>query len=210
MKANFAKRGGFLSLVCAAAVMTASAASAQEASIKPTLGTLGFGLEGGYKFNESFGVTGSINGFGFHPSGTYQGTTYDGNAKLFGLGATFDYYVNGSNFRLSAGARWADPSADVTFTKYDPSLGTNRSVLVKLSPEYEFQPYLGVGYGAKVNEKVSIDFALGAYYMGTPQLDEYWDGPVYQSLQNNIDNFRDKISDYKFYPVAQIGVSYRF
>ncbi len=205
-------RRNLLSVIVSTAALSAVAASAnaQELAIEPSVGTLGAGLSGIYKLDESFGFSGTVAGFSYEPSGTYEGAHYEGTFKVLTVGATVDYYVNQSDFRISVGARYTDDNAKGTFSMYNPYLGTEETAQVKVTPEYDFQPYFGIGYDADLNERISLDFSLGAYYMGTPNVQESWSGTVYQPLQDSINDFREAAKDYKFYPVAQIGLRYRF
>ncbi|QQM29902.1 hypothetical protein JET14_16645 [Martelella lutilitoris] len=205
-------RRNLLSVMVSAAALSAVAASAnaQELAIEPSAGTLGIGLTGIYKLNESFGLSGTVAGFSYEPSGTYEGADYEGTFKVLTVGATLDYYVNQSDFRISVGARYTDDNAKGTFSMYNPYLDVVETAEVKLTPEYDFQPYFGIGYNADLNDRISLDFSLGAYYMGTPDVQESWSGTVYQPLQDSIDDFRNAAKDYKFYPVAQVGLRYRF
>ncbi|MBB4122390.1 hypothetical protein [Martelella radicis] len=209
---NNGVRRKLLSIFASATAFAAfiPAANAQEPVIQPSVGTLGIGLSGFYKLNESFGFSGTVSGFSYAPSGTYEGADYDGTFKALTVGATLDYYVNQSDFRISVGARYTDDNAKGTFSMYNPYLDVVETAQVKVTPEYDFQPYFGIGYDADLNERISFDFSLGAYYMGTPNVQESWSGSVYQPLQDSIDDFRNAAKDYKFYPVAQIGLRYRF
>ncbi|TNB49174.1 hypothetical protein FF124_04055 [Martelella lutilitoris] len=205
-------RRNLLSIIVSTAVLSAVAASAnaQELAIEPSAGTLGVGLTGIYKLNESVGFSGTVAGFSYEPSGTYEGAQYEGTFKVLTVGATVDYYVNQSDFRISVGARYTDDNAKGTFSMYNPYLGIEETAQVKVTPEYDFQPYFGIGYDADLNERISLDFSLGAYYMGTPNVQESWSGTVYQPLQDSINDFREAAKDYKFYPVAQVGLRFRF
>jgi hypothetical protein len=209
-------------LVAAIAMLAASAAHSQEVYVQG--GSLGAGAGVAMPITSWAGVHAELEGFGFSHSLNVDGNQYDGHLTLLQGGLYLDLFpFSSSGFRVTAGALINDdqlqahavPNADGNYkigNDYVPAVGSAPSATATLP---RVMPYLGIGYGHKpVTKGFGLTFDLGVAY-GRPRV-SYSVPQIYTlfTTQANIDqeeqNLDNKVDRYKLYPVAQIGLTYRF
>jgi hypothetical protein len=209
-------------LVAAIAMLAASAAHSQEVYVQG--GSLGAGAGVAMPITSWAGVHAELEGFGFSHSLNVDGNQYDGHLTLLQGGLYLDLFpFSSSGFRVTAGALINDdqlqahavPNADGNYkigNDYVPAVGSAPSATATLP---RVMPYLGIGYGHKpVTKGFGLTFDLGVAY-GRPRV-SYSVPQIYTlfTTQANIDqeeqNLDNKADRYKLYPVAQIGLTYRF
>ncbi|WP_134090048.1 hypothetical protein [Olivibacter sp. XZL3] len=82
-------------------------------------------------------------------------------------------------------------------------------MVTNVSWKNNIAPYLGIGFrNITIDERFGFSFDLGSYYMDSPEIDLYGT----RMLQNNQHNeaiLNENLKDYRFYPVLQVGVSYK-
>lgn len=206
----------------AIATMATSAAHAQEIYVQG--GTLGAGIGAAYSFNSWSGVHAEVEGFGLSHSFTVDDNKYDGHLSLKQGGLYLDLFpFSSSGFRVTGGVLFngdkltghAVPDPDGNYkigNDLVPAVGPAPSATVRLP---SVMPYLGVGYGHKpVSKGFGFMCDLGVAY-GRPHV-SYSVPAIYSQLttQANIDqeqqNITDHVERYRWYPVVQVGVTYRF
>ena len=204
------------------ATLATGVAHAQEVYVQG--GTLGAGIGAAYSFNSWSGAHAEVEGFGLSHSFDVSGNKYDGHLSLKQGGLYLDLFpFASSGFRVTGGALFngdkltanAVPNADGNYKigdDYVPAIGAAPSATARFP---SVMPYLGVGYGHKpVSKGFGFMCDLGVAY-GRPHV-SYSVPAVYSLLttQANIDqeqqNITDQVQRYRWYPVAQVGVSYRF
>lgn len=83
----------------------------------------------------------------------------------------------------------------------------------------DYGPYLGIGWGNPVSGDTGLRWRveLGAIYQGEPSVSMRSNGDCglfasacNQALQDEERELEDDLSSLKWYPVAQVGLSYRF
>ena len=204
------------------AMLATDVAHAQEVYVQG--GTLGAGIGAAYPFNSWSGVHAEVEGFGFSHSFTASGNQYDGHLSLKQGGLYLDLFpFPNSGFRVTGGAlingdeltAHAVPNVEGNYkigNDYVPAVGAAPSTTVRLP---SVMPYLGVGYGHKpVSKGLGFMFDLGVAY-GRPRV-SYSVPAIYSQLttQANIDqeeqNIANQVERYRWYPVVQLGVTYRF
>ncbi|MFP6562786.1 hypothetical protein WJ542_31470 [Paraburkholderia sp. B3] len=189
-----------------------------------TGGTLGVGAGVAWQLNSYVGLRADIEGIGFSTSLSVDGGRYDGQLRLLQGGVYGDLFPFVSNdFRLSAGALIDDdaftghavPDAFGNYVignTYVPAVGAAPQATVTLP---RVLPYLGIGYGHRRPVRgfgLAVD--LGVAY-GRPRT-SYDVPPIYQMVASPEDialeeqRLDEKVSRYRFYPVAQIALTYRF
>jgi len=193
--------------------------------VSPAVSTLGVGLEGGVRINETFGLRLGGNWLGFDYDGVDGNLDYDADITLASLGTLVDYHPFRGGFRLSGGLRFnfnqaaldGTPTEDINIGGEDFSpdeVGT-------LTGDVGFNvlaPYLGVGYGATLLKgALSIGFDLGVMYQGQADVDLDADAGILSDdavLLDNLaieeDEVEDDLEDFVVYPVAGLAVIYRF
>lgn len=212
-------------LVAAVAIFAAGAASeagAQEVYVQG--GSLGAGVGAALPLNSWAGVHAELEGFGLSHSVTVDGNLYDGRLTLLQGGLYLDLFpFSSSGFRVTTGAlingdelqAHAVPNSDGNYkigNDYVPAIGAAPSATARFPG---VMPYLGVGYGHKpVSKGFGFMCDLGVAY-GRPHV-SYFVPAVYSQLttQANIDqeqqNITNQVEKYRWYPVVQLGVTYRF
>jgi hypothetical protein len=203
-------------------MLICSGAHAQEAYLSG--GTLGAGLGMALNLNTYVGLRADIEGIGLSTSLNVDGGRYDGNLKLLQGGLYGDLFPFATNdFRLSAGMLINDDSFTghavpnalgnyVIGNTYVPAVGPAPEATVTLP---RVMPYLGVGYGHRHPVRgfgLAVDLGV-AYGRARASYDV---PPIYQIVASPEDialeeqRLDDKVSRYRFYPVAQIALTYRF
>lgn len=193
--------------------------------VSPAVSTLGVGLEGGIRLNDSFGLRLGGNWLGFNYDGVEGDIDYDADVTLASLGTLLDYHPFQGGFRLSGGLRFNFNQADLDGTPNDDiEIGDD-----VFSPDdvgtltgdvgfNVFAPYLGIGYGATLLKgALSIGFDLGVMYQGQADVDlDTEDGNLsdnavlLDNLAQEEDEVEDDLKNFVVYPVAGLAVIYRF
>lgn len=208
---------GAAALVCAA-----GAAHGQEVYV--TGGTLGAGLGGALNLGAHFGVHADAEGLGFSHDFTAGDNRYSGHLTLAQGGLYMDVFPFASSaFRFTGGAiingdtltATAIPNADGNYkigNDFVPALGgapTAKATMPRV------MPYFGVGYGHKKPVRgIGVTFDLGVAYgrphvtYSVPQIYQLFVSP--QDINSEEQDLTAKIQKYRWYPVAQVALSYRF
>lgn len=188
------------------------------------VGTLGPGIDIGYQFNPYFDIRANVNGFKFSKDHTVNDVYYHGDARLLTAGLLADYYPFANGFRLTAGAYYNGNKVTAKGYYNDTYYGINVNDYghAEASVDYKkFAPYLGFGYQGGSDNGWIFTADLGVMYQGSARVhyNTVCNSQVVCSvLQNQIEEKeneqRDKIQNdvdkLKWYPVASIGVGYRF
>jgi hypothetical protein len=208
--------GGF---AAAGQAKAGDALSFDRFTLTPNVSTLGAGVEAGYRWNPYWGARIGINGGAFDY--TYHDNKSDlvNHVALFNAGAMADYYPFAGDFRVSAGVRLSANKVEgkmmnlkktgKNFEIYIDDPLTNYTVR-----QNAIQPYLGVGYAVEIKERLSLSFDFGALYAGKPSLsvrsraEQFGFTP--KQIHDEIERQRDRIAPFQVYPVAQIGLTFRF
>ncbi len=211
----------FLVLKFSIMLVICSPVSAVDVGASVKLGTTGFGgdITTGLteRFNARFGINMFLLRIYFEDERELENITAE--IKLQTLPLLLDWHPFVSDFRLSAGMVLnfnrvtvsADPRAVIEINEEEYRLD-------KLSGEMKFNqisPYFGIGYGnAALGEgRLAFSFDLGLMYHGVPDVDAKAtaSNPALQfSLERDLDaeieDFRDDVSAFRFYPVLSFGL----
>jgi hypothetical protein len=210
--------------IAAAFAATLVGGTAHAGDIYLQGGTQGIGLGYAQPLAPWVGVRADVNGFGLSHQFNSGGATYDAHLHLFSGGTYVDLFpFASSSFRVSAGAMFDDDYL------HGNAVSSNGSVVVNgttfFSPNAtasatvkypSVMPYLGIGFGHKPVTTRGFGFMadLGVAY-GRPHV-SYTVSPALLALAgaNNVNAEEQDISNtanrYRFYPIVQVGVSYRF
>jgi hypothetical protein len=188
-------------------------------------GTQGIGIGYAQPLNQWIGVRADINGFGLSHNFSAGDLDYDGHLHLFGVGTYVDLFpIPSTGFRISTGLIFnsdylkgtarPNSSGNITLngnTYYVP----NGSVSAK-AKEPTVMPYLGIGYGHQQTVKRGLGFTadIGVAF-GRPSVDFNVSPDVVAAAgQDNVAaeeaQLRQKVSKYHVFPVAQLGITYRW
>lgn len=187
--------------------------------VTPNAGTLGPGVEAGWRWNEQWGARAGFNGFATPFVYHDKDSDLVSRLTLLSAGLTADYYPFGGDFRFSGGARLAANRIDGhmrNFKKHVKGKGGDISVTIK-DPLTDFsitqnalQPYIGAGYSLEIEERVSLALDFGMLYAGTPQITAHSQYFSQHQVDRELDKARDRIAAFKIYPVIQIGLNIKF
>lgn len=185
----------------------------------PNASTLGAGIEAGYRWNENWQVRAGINGGRF--SYTYHDNDSDlpSTLTLLNGGVTVDYFPFAGDFYVSGGVRLSANRIEGKVKNMEAKIGGSKVFVEDALTDFTvrqnvIQPYLGAGYSVPVNERVSLNFDLGALYAGTPSLS--YDsratelGFTREQIRNEAERARNRIAPFKVYPVVQVGLKINF
>jgi hypothetical protein len=142
---------------------------------------------------------------------------YDAKAKVLTGSLLLDWSPLGP-FRISGGFMPNRNKIDLTG---QPSGGgsfpAGSSLTGEVKPERSFAPYLGVGYGNVWTRGVNFYFDLGIMFQGSPQVSLSVNcGPsegtagctqARNEVEAERQRVQDKVDRYKYYPVANIGLT---
>lgn len=188
-------------------------------------GTHGIGIGYAQPLNDWLGVRADIGGFGVSHNFSAGDLDYDAHLHLFGVGSYLDLFpFRSSGFRVSTGLLFNDDYLNGTAT---PNASGNMNIngttyhvpngyVSAKAKEPTVMPYIGIGYGHKPTAKRGLGFTadIGVAF-GRPSVDFNVSPDVVAAAgANNVaaeeQNVRNKAGKYHVYPIAQIGITYRF
>lgn len=193
-----------------------------------TAGTLGVGPEFGLRLSETIGVR--ANATFLHRDlvevdAESDDIEFDSNVRLRSGGAMVDVYPLGGGFRLSAGVRLNGNKATLRSTPTTNVTIGARPVtpeqVGKLRADYrvrDWAPALTLGYAGELRPRLVAGFEAGMLFHGAPSISNLHseDGTLSGDPGFTADIERERmliendIDDYKFYPVVQASLAYRF
>lgn len=207
----------------------ASAAYADSA-LSLSAGTTGLGLHWTTSYNDSVNFRLGFNAYSGSTTETTNDTTYDIDVKLRTFDALIDYYPTRGTFRLTGGLIYngnefeatAQPAGSGIYVfdgvVYDVASAGN---VTGSSDFNRIAPYLGIGFGNAVaqNKGWGLTADLGVMFQGSPEISVRSNNctalpEICNQLANDLAaesaRLREDAKDYRFYPVARVGVTYKF
>jgi hypothetical protein len=221
-------------ILAGALVCSGASAAGPDMAVALRAGTSGVGLDYDVALGRYFSVRLGYSGLDYHRSANTSDVDYAGQLKLSMPAALVNWNVFGGGFHLSAGAVGGGTKLDVTghpsgSGSYTLNGHTYTSADVgSLTGELKFghsvSPYVGLGWGNAVGENGHWHFLvdLGAIYGGTPMVSltavcgsaAPAGSAECNQLQSDVQTEKAKlVSDaniLRWYPVATVGVAYRF
>jgi len=218
------KRLGIAVFAASAVLLAGQNAQADGFALSAKAGTLGAGIELTTNIVPLM-LNGRIqmNGFRYNTTVTDTNVKYDAKLKLFSIGALADFYPMAGKFRLSGGIYYNGNKLDITGvpnansfifngTTYTSAQVGNVSGTMDFN---NFAPYVGVGWGDAVSSGSPLGFNidLGVMYQGKPKTSISTSSSVaglaadIAAEQTRLDN---AVKNFKFYPVASVGISWHF
>ncbi|MDQ6956582.1 MAG: hypothetical protein Q9M21_05230 [Mariprofundaceae bacterium] len=194
-----------------------TAAHADDLAIAAKVGTLGLGIEATTNIVPLFAnLRLQGNGFNYNTTITDTNVTYDAKLKLATVGLLADIYPFAGKFRITGGAYYngnkltmnARPLGAVVIggTTY-----TNPTVSTTVDFN-KFAPYVGIGWGDAISSGSPIGFSieLGAMYMGKPKTSIVAPGVTAADIAAEKSRLDSSLKNMQFYPVASVGVNFKF
>jgi len=199
-----------------AVALIAAAGSAQAWGLGAKIGTLGLGGDFG------FDVAPTLGGRIGYSAGSYSwdvettDVNYDAKAKLSNLNLFLDWSPLGP-FRISVGFIATDNKVDANGVGNPGTAFAGSTVTGQIKPDKSFAPYLGIGYGNVWTAGLNFYFDLGIMFHGSPQVSAQATcntTPDPARCNNEVaterQRLQDKVDKYKYYPVANIGITFGF
>lgn len=190
-----------------------------------TGGTLGIGPEISYNVIPAVSLRASATFLGFGVSGPVKDYHYDAHAHISNFGGTVDIHPFLNGFRISAGAR-ATGSNHVDFhgmARTDQTYGgmtftpEQAGQLIGRIKTKSVSPLVTVGYSHSTLSGLTFGLDGGVMFHGAPRVSRvYATGELGSSpyaaddLAREIENLRNRVDNYKYYPVLQLSLGYRF
>jgi len=204
-----------------------TAAQADDFAIAAKVGTLGLGVEATTNIVPLFAnVRLQANGFNYNTTITDTNVTYDAKLKLATVGLLADIYPFAGKFRITGGAYYNGNKLTMTgrptglgrFTFNGINYTAAQVGSVTSTVDFnKFSPYVGIGWGDAISSgsPIGFSFELGALYMGKPNTSITATGAAANpALAANIAVEKQKLDsalkNMQFYPVASIGVNFKF
>jgi hypothetical protein len=216
----------------AALALMVSAAQAQE-SFMPGLdltlsgGTTGVGLSASLPITSSLNGRVGFDGFNYNYSGSTNSVNYDYGLKLQNFSMLLDYYPFANGFRLSGGLVINKNRITANGRPYGGgyyTLNGNTYPVAdvgSLTGRVDFNtaaPYLGFGYATRARG-FGFMADLGVLFQGAPHTTLMYSGceataltcaAVANDVAAEQGSLNSDVRDFRFYPVAKVGVSYTF
>jgi hypothetical protein len=192
-----------------------------------TLGTSGIGLQGIYPLSQDFSLRA---GFSVIPSFNYIRTDKIGTTSLeqkfktgfVNIHVLADYYLpvlRQAGFRLSGGfAYFVNAKSDVTskpvgdYYYGDIQINDERMGDIKTTVKRNgIAPYIGAGFlNLYSNKHINVSFDLGTYYL-LPEADVKMEATGYLTgNERNQEQLKENLKGYRWIPVVQFGLYYKF
>lgn len=223
------KSNKIIALTAAMAVAVLTSGAVQAAGIGARVGTTGIGGDIGWKVMPTLSARIGYSKYDFSADMTKTDVRYDGEVKLSNLSALLDWSplgpfritagLVGTNNRLNLTATPTGGTYTINGTSYDSSTEVG-SLTGTVKAGNSVSPYLGIGYGNVAGVGVNFYADLGVIYQGSPKASlsascgTALDATQCSTLQSNVaaESYRleDKLSSYKYLPVANIGITIGF
>ena len=204
------------------AALTATAGSAQAFGLGVKAGTTGLGADLGFGILPTLGGRVGISGMNVNTHVETSDVRYDAKAKFADLNLFLDWSPLGP-FRITGGFIPNDNKIDLTGRANSASgnaiVPPGATLNGTVKPEKDFAPYLGIGYGNVWTKGVNFYFDLGVMFQGTPEVSLNLNcgsaNPAQcASAQSQVaaerQRVQDKVDKYKYYPIANIGITIGF
>ena len=215
---------------CLVATLAMGAAGAAHAAgVGLRAGTTGLGADIGFSLMPTLSARLGYSGLSYSRTIDVTDVDYDGKLRLSNFNALLDFSPLPGPFRITGGFIFNDNKVDVTGK---PSSGTYTlngnvypaaavgSLSGTVKAGNRAAPYLGIGYGNVAGLGINFYFDLGVMFQGTPSasLSASCGSAVPASLCSQVQRdvaaeqskLQNEISGFKYYPVANIGITIGF
>ena len=195
------------------AALAAATGSAQAGGIGVRAGTTGIGVDLGGDVAPTLGWRLGLSGMNVNTDVDTSQVRYDAKVKVLTGSLLLDWSPLGP-FRISGGFMPNQNKIDLTGQPIGGNFPAGSSLTGEVKPERSFAPYLGVGYGNVWTRGVNFYFDLGVMFQGTPEVSlalNCTPSASCTTAQGQVEAERqrvqDKVDKYKYYPVANIGLT---
>ncbi len=189
-------------------------------------GTLGAGLEGTAGLLPRINFRAAANTFRLNFDTSSRDNEYRMKTRLLSFPVIADWHpFKTSALRVSGGMVLNYNKADFRGNTRDGiTIGSNTYTadqVGKLTGKVDFNkiaPYAGIGWGNPLgkNGRWSLSCDVGVVFQGKARVDMFASGPIasdpnFQAdLEREKRNLKERLEDYRYYPVIALGINYRF
>jgi hypothetical protein len=219
-----------LTRASALAVALLSATAAEAAGVGLRAGTTGFGGDIAFGVLPTLSARIGYSGMSFNHAIDETDIEYDGDFKLSNLNLLLDFTPLGPvPFRITGGFILNDNKVDLRARGNNGTLTIGGvpypvdqlvSLTGTIKPGNRAAPYLGIGYGNVAGFGVNFYFDLGVMFQGTPEvrLSSTCNPPLTPVQCSRLEaavageqaRLQNEVSSFKYYPVANIGITIGF
>ena len=192
-----------------------AAGSAQAAGIGVRVGTTGLGADVAWDVAPTLSARLGYSGGSVDYDTSTSAVSYDGKVKFSSINTFLDFAPLGPLFRLTGGFVFSDSKYDVV-----GNAGSGITVSGTVEPGKSAAPYLGIGYGRVSGAGVNFYADLGVIFQGSPtssltaNCGAQAGTPACTSAQSQIAaeqaRLEDKLKNFKYYPVLNVGLTVGF
>lgn len=189
-------------------------------------GSRGVGLELQYAWSDELVLRGTVDALNAETGGRYRGFDYRVAGEGRSVGVFVDYHPGGSPWLMSGGVFLGEPEVDligrpVRAVRVGGAVFTPAQIgEVRGGIEANIaSPFVGVGYDDTftANRRWGARVLIGAAFSGTPRVQLASRGGTLSNsrafqvrLAAEIEDLEEEIEPYTVYPVAQVGLTFRF
>lgn len=220
-----------IGLAVAAVMASASThALADRFAVGVHAGTSGYGASATLGLTDNLNARLMYNHLEFGYDTDIDDFEYDLDLELSSFDLLLDWHVFGGSFRVTGGLIGnnneltgnAVPRTSGTVKFGDQTFNVNDIERVDAKVEFDdFVPYVGIGWGNSLKGgKWTVTTDLGVMFQGSPDatISARASGTAPAGLQGMLDaaaaqearDVQDDIKDFRYYPVARVGITYRF
>jgi hypothetical protein len=216
-----------LAVVTALLAMLAADTARAEGTLAVglTTGTLGVGPELSLRPLENFGVRGNVTWLGFSLNENVDDIEYDGDVNLLSLGAMADWYPFDGGLRISAGVRWNGNDLDLSARPANAvSIGgvtyapAEIGRLTGTVDANAVAPLITLGWGGRLRSGLTLGVEAGFLYQGSLKISNLRargglleaDPGLLADLEAEEERIEREVESYKYLPVLQVLLLYRF
>lgn len=216
-------------MLVAAAVTLGATSAAQAAGVGLRAGTTGIGGDVGFSLMPTLSARIGYSGLSYNTDIDDTDIEYDADMKLSNLNLLLDFSPLPGPFRITGGIIFNDNKADLvarpsggtyTINGRSYSAATVGSLAGTVKTGNSAAPYVGIGYGNVAGFGVNFYFDLGVMYQGSPKVSLAAScgagvpANLCAQLQSDVQAEQSRLSsdltNFKWYPVANIGVTIGF
>lgn len=186
------------------------------------IGTLGYGAELNFGLSDSIGARVGLNAFNYKYNDNSGAANYDFKMQLQTVSALADWYPFSGGFRTSAGLLYNNNKLTLNAVPgtggYTIGANTYTSGISSVEATIEFNkvaPYLGIGWGNPVAKDKGWGLVtdVGVMFQGKPKTNlavTCTTCPTASDVAAENAKLESDLSNFKFWPVVSIGISYQW
>jgi hypothetical protein len=200
--------------VAMAVALAAAAGSAQAAGAGLRIGTTGVGADFGWGIAPTLGGRIGVSTGSWSTDFDTSDVQYDAKLKLGNVNGFLDWSPLGP-FRITAGVIANNNKVDLVGR---PNFDATITGTVK--PGNSWAPYLGIGYGNVWTAGVNFYFDVGVMFQGSPKaslavncgsaLSAGQCAAAQAQVAAEQSRVENELKNFKYYPVANIGITIGF